>query len=445
MNCRGNIVIAILFVLLLSFSGLALLTHSLLHSKIIAARRGKWQVCGKLEQAILLQLHRYRQQLDDSDMNQFIAPENDFFNNVNFPDVRAGVFQVKNHFRQQALTAGSDYFKIRVFNRLTAGSEKSRLEYGGQASVDLLKGTIPLSEFSLLVNKEITGTQADYLAGKGVDWSGQLINLPGKPAVTGDCRGLLAVALKLPGTFPDWRQIREKFNLELSDAPIPPGIYLTFAAGLVETIFVEGDLRLLEFRAVDGLQSIAFGQDTRLSELSYRPGQESLLWSGQEMVSGYRFAEKIIVHGNIWTILQSGSAAFTADSRIQVVASGKMIVSSGLESENLDLQKTKFANLLLMTSDKDFFSGAEINADIVLAPAAGSTVEAHLLAAGKVVHGDGLLKLSGSLIAGDIENSGRLQVRALAGQFDFPAHLGLKNFQCLQNFRVHFIAEGSDE
>jgi hypothetical protein len=162
-------------------------------------------------------------------------------------------------------------------------------------------------------------------------------------------------------------------------------------------------------------------------------------------VSGYGFAEKIIVHGNIWAIEQSGNAAFEADSRIQVLASGKMVVRSGLECENLGVQKTKFANLLLMTSNKDFFSGDETNADIIMATGADSTVEAHLLAAGNLIHGDGLLKLSGSLIAGDIQNSGRLLVKALAAQFDFPASLNLKNFQCLQNFRVHFITAGSDE
>jgi hypothetical protein len=220
---------------------------------------------------------------------------------------------------------------------------------------------------------------------------------------------------------------------------------LTLAAGLVKAVFVEGSLQLLEFATANGRQSIVFRQDNKLFELSYQPGRDSLLWSGKEAVNGYGFAEKIFVHGNIWAIEQSGNAAFAVDSRIQVLASGKMVISSGLEGENLGLQKTKFANLLLMTSGKDFFSGDEINADIIMAMDADATIEAHLLAAGKLIHGDGLLKLSGSLIAGDIQNSGRLQIRALAGQFDFPSHLNLKNFQCLQNFRVHFISEGSDE
>jgi hypothetical protein len=424
---------------------LALLTHSLLHSKIIGARRSKWQVSGGLEQVILLQLHRYRQRLANCDMNQFSAPENDFFNTVNFPDTDEGGFQVKNHFSRQLLTPGNGFLKIRIFNRLAASRDKSRLGYCGQVSVDLLKGDIPLSEFALLVNKEIAATQADYLVGKGVEWSGPLIPLPGKPLAQGDCRSLLAETLQLEGQFPDWRQIREKFNLEPSDAPIPAGIYLALAAGLVEAIFIESDLQRLEFRAASNRQYIVFRQDNRSFELSYQPGRKSVLWSGKEAVSDYGFAEKIIIHGNIWAIEQSGNAAFAVDSRIQVLASGKMVISSGLEGENLGLQKTKFANLLLMTSGKDFFSGEDINADIILATGADSTVEAHLLAAGKLIHGDGLLKLSGSLIAGDIQNSGRLQTRALAGQFDFPACLSLKQFQCLQNFRIHFITEGNDE
>jgi hypothetical protein len=445
MKCQGNIIISLVFILLVSFSSLALLTHSLLHNQIIGARRSKWQVAAGLERVLLLQLHRYRQRLANSDMNQFSAPENDFFNTTNFPDTSNGGFQVKSHFSRQPLTPGNGFLKVRIFNHLAASMSKSRLTYRGQASVDLLKGDIPVSEFTLLVNKEINATQAAYLASKGVEWSGPLIPLPGKPVATGDCRPLLAASLQADGQFPDWRQIRDKFNLEPSDAPIPPGIYLALVAGLVEAVFVEGNLQMLEFKIAGDRQSIVFRQDGRSFELSYQPGRESVLWNGNEEVSGYGFTEKIFVHGNIWAIEQSGNAAFKTGSRIQVLASGKMVVNSGLESENLGLKKTEFANLLLMTSGQDFFSGDEIAADIIIAAKADSIVEAHLLTAGKLIHGDGLVKLSGSLIAGDIENSGRLQIRALAGQFDFPTRLSLKKFQCLQNFRVHFIAEGTNE
>ncbi len=408
MNRRGNIVIAVLLVLLLSFGGLALLTHSLLHSKIISARRGKWQVAGELESSLLLQLHRYRQLLEGSDMNRFASPENDFFNTVNFPDLRVEDFQVKSLFSRRALSADSGFFKTRIFNCLTASCSKSLWVYRGQAAVDLLTGDVPLSEIALLLTDEISGEQSAYLAGKGVEWSGSLLPPAGKPQLAGDCRAVMAEAMRLPAPLPDWRQIREKFGLEPGDAPVPLGIYLTLAAGVVETVFVEGDLQLLEFGAAEGLQTITLQQFGAAAELSYRPGRDSLSWSGPEAVNGFGFAEKIIVHGNIWAIAQSGKAAFADGSRIQVLACGQMRVNTGLVGETLALQRTKFANLLLMTGGRDFFTDEGINGDIVLAPEAGSTVEAHLLAAGKVVHGEGLLKLSGSLIAGDIQNSGRL-------------------------------------
>jgi hypothetical protein len=442
---RGNIVITVLFVLLLSFSGLALLTHSLLHSKIIGARRGKWQVAEGLETALVLQLHRYRQRLDASDMNQYAAPESDFFNAVNFPDSSVAGFRVKNQFSRQGPDPGSGFFKIRIFNLMTAGRENSRLSCEGRAAVDLLRGDIPLSEVSLLVSGEIAATQAEYLAGQGVEWPGSIMPLPGKPALEGDGRRLLAATLQLDGQFPDWRQIREKFGLEPGAAPIAPGIYLAAAAGRVKAVFIEGSLQRLEFSAAGGRQSIVFRRDDHAFELSYQPGRDSVQWNGRESVSGYGFSEKIFVHGSVWAIAQSGSAAFADGARLQVLASGTMTVTSGLGGENPGLQKGKFAHLLLMTCSRDFFSGDGIDADITLATGPGSTVEAHLLAAGSLVHGDGLVKVSGSLIAGAIRNSGRLQVDPLAGQFDFAAGLSLKNFQCLQNFRVHFISEGGDE
>jgi hypothetical protein len=444
-NRRGNIVITILFVLLMSFSGLALLTHTLLHSKIIAARRGRWQVSTGLEKSLVLQLHRYHQQLASSDMTRFPAAENDFFNSTNFPDSSTEGFLVKNHFSRQPLDPGNGFLTIRIFNRMNAAREHSRLTCGSQVSVDLLRGDIPLSEFPLLVTGDIAATQADYLAGKRVEWPASVMPLPGNPVIAGDCRSLLAATLQLDGLFPDWRQIREKFGLEPGDAPVPPGIYLEIAAGQVRAVFVEGSLQLLQFTVAGGRQSIVFRQDSLSFELSYQPGRDSVLWSGKEAVSGYGFAEKIIVHGSIWAIEQSGNAAFAAGSKLQVLASGQMTVRSGLAGENLGLQKTKFANLLLMTVGRDFFSGDEINADITLATGTDSLVEAHLLAAGKLIHGDGLLTLSGSLIAGEIRNSGRLRIAPLAGPFDFPASLSLKNFQCLQNFRIHFITEGNDE
>ena len=79
MGCRGNVVLSLLLVLLLSVSGLALLTHSDLHVKIIAARKGKWQAATALGQTLLLEsLTATGSDWPRRDMNAFSAPEVDF-------------------------------------------------------------------------------------------------------------------------------------------------------------------------------------------------------------------------------------------------------------------------------------------------------------------------------------------------------------------------------
>jgi hypothetical protein len=442
----GSIVIAVLFMILMSVSGLALLTHSLLHNAIIAARSKKWQRGIELEQAVVQYLHAYRQRLDEGDMNLFAAPQDDYFNCSNFPETGYEDTRVRSLFSRRTLIESGVFSRIQVSNLMTACRPASRLQHHALASVDLLQGDIPLSELFLLLNKEIDGRQSSYLAGKGVEWAGRpMIDLPGKPPISGDGRIALAAALGLPGSCPDWRQIREKLGLEPSAAAVPPGVYLALGPELVEAVFVEGDLQLLQFGAADGLQSITFVASGCNLELSYRPGQRSLCWSGPEAVDGFGFSEKIVVHGGIVAVMQSGEAAFAASASIQVLASGRITVGSGLVGEKLGLQKTKFARLLLMTEGRDFFSGAALDAAIDLAADDGSIIEAHLVSAGTVVHGDGRLSLSGCLVADDIENSGRLRLSAAAGRFDLPAQRVLKNFKCLQNFRVLLIAEGSDE
>ncbi len=442
---RGNIVVSLLFVLLLSVSGLALLTHSDLHVKIIAARQGKWRAAAALEQAVLLALHRYRERLAAADMNAFPVPETDFFNDSVFPEQSAEGCLCRSFFSRVTLRDQGDFRLVRILNRIEARQEGSRLQAAGQAGVDLLSGKIPAAELALVVNKEIAEDPAAFLAGRGLEYAGAQLPLVGKLAVNSDTGRLLADALGLGGPLPDWRRIREKFNLEPADAPIPPGIYLALEGEEVTAVFVEGDLQKLEFGAGDGWQAIAFLQNGLRSELRYQPGLASLAWSGPEAAAGRTFSEKIIVHGNVWDIGQAGAAAFLSASRLQVLACGQLVVRSQLEGENLELGKEKFPGLLLMTAGRDFFDNREVRADIVLELRGEKTVQAQVLAAGALVNGSGTVRISGSLYADDIQNAGRLQVDALAGRFTFDKYVVLPDFKFLKNFRVHYIQEGDDE
>lgn len=442
---RGQIVLVLLFMLLLSVSGLALLTHTGLHLKIIAARKEKLLAAAALEQTLVLNLHRYREKLAAADMNAFQEPESEFFNHDNFPDMLEGRFASRHQFSSITLSAGDGFSVVRILDLMQASRSGSRLSYVGRAGVDLFQGSFSASEPGLLVARRCAETPAAFLASRGVEYVGSQMPLVGEISLAHDTGLLLSETLGLPGQVPDWRRIREKFDLEPSDAPIPPGVYLVRDGEDVVAVFVQGDLQKLEFAAANGRQFIIFCQDGRCCELSYQPGLGSMAWCGSEEVGGAAFREKIIVHGNVWDIRQPGSAAFTPAARIELLACGRLVVRSGLESENLALGKEKFPGLLLMTCDRDFISNEVVNADIVIAGSGASTVQAQVLAAGALVNEGGDVEITGSLVADDIENSGRLRIDAVSGDFAFDDHVRLQNFKFLKNFRVHFIQEGSDE
>jgi len=444
---RGQIVLALLFVLLLSVSGLALLTHTGVHLKIVAARKDKRLAAVALEQTLVLNLHRFRDKLAAADMNAFQEPESEFFNHDTFPDVLEGRMASGHQFSFFTLSAGDGFSVLRVLDLMRASRSGSRLSYAGRCGVDLFKGNFSASEPGLLVTRPCTETPAAFLAGRGVEYAGSRLPLVGDFAVARETGRLLAEAMGLAGTIPDWRSIRAKFSLEPSDAPIPPGVYLVPEGEDVAGVFVQGDLQKLEIFANNGRQFIVFCQDGRCCELSYLPGLDSMTWSGNDApaAGGAAFGEKIIVHGSVWDIRQSGNAAFLPAARIELLASGRLVVHSDLESDNLALGKEKFPGLLLMTCDRDFFSGEAVNADVVIAAAGARTIQAQVIAAGALVNEGGEVEITGSLVAGDIENAGRLCIGAARGDFAFDDHVRLLDCKFLKNFRVHFIQEASDE
>lgn len=447
MAARGHIVLALLFLLLLSVSGLALLTATGLHLKIIAARKDKRLAAAALERTLVLELHRYREKLAAADMNAFLEPESEFFNRGTFPDVLEGGLASRHQFGCLSLRAGDGFRVVRILDLVQVSRSGGRQSFSGRAGVDLFQGSFSASEPGLLVTRRSAETPAAFLAGRGVDYSGSTVPLVGDFCVARETGPLLCETLGLPGQVPDWRLIREKFNLEPSGAPIPPGVYLVRDGEEVAAVFVEGDLEKLEFAAGDGRETIVFCQDGRCCELSYTPGLGSLAWGGggAPAVDGALFGEKIIVHGNVWDIRQAGSAAFLPAARIELLACGRLVVRSGLESENLALGKEKFPGVLLMSCDRDFFSGETVNADVVIAASGAQTVQAQVVAAGALVNEGGDVEITGSLVAGDIENSGRVRIDAEPGDFSFDDVVRLQDCKFLKNFRVHFIQEGSDE
>jgi hypothetical protein len=352
---------------------------------------------------------------------------------------------IRHRFSSLALAPADGFRRTRILDHVRSGRPGGGLEYAGRCRVDLVAGSIPVGEAGLLVAKPNAGSAAAYLAARGVECAGAQLPLVGDYALQAEPGRLLCAALGLPVEVPDWRRIREKFHLEPSGAPIPPGIYLAGDEGEVTAVFVEGDLQKLEFSAGDGWQSITFFRDGRREELRYQPGQASLSWSAGGVSSGAIFGEKVIVHGSVWDVGQAGAAAFLAASRIELMASGRLIVRTGLEGESLATGKERQPGLLLMTTDRDFFSGEAVVADVVIDLDGEALIQAQVIAAGKLVNGEGSVEIAGGLFARDIENQGRLRTAGSGNRFVFGEGVRLEDFKLLKNFHVHYIGEAGDE
>lgn len=442
---RGNIVLTLLFALLLAASGAALLTHTGYHHAVIAARRDRRLEAAVLEQALLLGLHRYREKLAAGDMNAWRDPQAEFFSADVFPAWSENGITGGHEFSGRELRDGDGFRVVRIDDVMRTRRAAGSLEYAGCARVELVAGDVPVGEAGLLVAKPGVADAAAFLADHGVGHSGSQLPRVGDLAPGVDAGSLLCAALGLPVEVPDWRRIREAFGLEPGAAPVPAGIYLARGPGGIDAVFVEGDLQTLEFSAGAGRQTIIFGQAGGSRELSYRPGEDSLAWSGEGGVAGAGFGEKIVVHGSVFSVAQAGAAAFLDDARVELLVDGRLVIVDGLESENLAPGRERFPKLLLMTCANDFFSNEKTAADVVITAAGEATVQAQVIAAGGLVNGEGKVQISGALFAADIENRGHLQVDGARGDFALGRMVRLPGFKLLRDFRVLYVEERSHD
>jgi hypothetical protein len=445
-NERGHVALALLFALLLAASGMALLTQGGEHLRVAAARCQRRLEASALEQALLLGLHRYREALAAAEPMAWAGTETGFFSAASFPPWSEGGVEGRHEFRCRPWRAEDGFRVMRVENLVRTKRRGGRLEFAGRAGVELLAGDIPANEVGLLVSDPQAADAARYLAERNVTHAGSLIPQAGDLSVQPDPGRLLCAALGLPVEMPDWWRIREAFGLPASFEPVPPGVYLARSGGEVQAVYVEGDLERLAFAAGACRQGIAFERDGRRLEMRYVPGEDGLSWSGGEAleVADCRFAGRIVVHGCVWSLEQEGAAAFLADSRIELLASGRVIVATGLESGHLVTGVPRLPKLLLMTCNEDFFGGGAVTADVAFADNGETVVEAQVAAAGSLVNGKGSVSISGGVIAGGIDNRGNLNVAGAAGQFALGRLARLPGFKMLRDFRIEFIEERGD-
>lgn len=151
------------------FSGAALLSFTIAHSRIIGARTKKMVQTNRMVQGLIYHLHRFREDIFATDMSKYQVPERDFFNSTCFPkEVTSDKLEIIPVFRS-VTTPLVGYKRTRVyvvfdvFSNSTFRGLQSSYQVKSQVLVDILDGQIPLTFFPLFLGEKPGIPSQEYL------------------------------------------------------------------------------------------------------------------------------------------------------------------------------------------------------------------------------------------------------------------------------------------
>jgi hypothetical protein len=272
-----------------------------------------------------------------------------------------------------------------------------------------------------------------------------------------DFSGFIMDSLKITATFMNWRAIREKLGLDLSDEPIPEGPHLAIDNGTVQSVVIQGNVEQMVFSIDDRnrLQKIRIIQDLIPFEISYRPGENYFTCWDQARSGDVLFRERVLVNGDILSIRQEGDAAFLENSDIILFVSGKAVIHSSLETkpdlQPLDLKTMKHTNLTVTAGKGQVLKQGSARSDIIVdVQSTGKTkIRVSLVTEGKFTNKNpgAQLKITGSLYCKDLENNGTIEIDHMHSSLtkNGANYFSTVDFKTVGGFLIHFIEEVSDE
>lgn len=460
-NNKGNIIIALLFIMFLTFLGLSLLGFSIFHTWIRSARAQKITETDRMHQELIYYLHSFREKIFNQDLRPFLNPQVDFFNNSNFPDITTNIGSgeniiIKNSFTNLVFPRGI-YTKTRIIDHINVSAVKTNYRVKAEVFMDMASGQIPLTFFPFFLDTAVELLNNENFLLQHVDMNGQ----EGSSGCSGDNNPNMALnnvevefnstefllnCLEIQGTALTWAVMREKFGLAVSNEPMPEGIHMLVEDNLVKCIFIQGNVDRLVFSVVDNIQVFRVVQQGISHEYHYKPSENYFINRDNLRQEAWFFKEIIIVNGNILSLEQEGDAAFTNAARITLFASGNVSIHSNLKAKiaNPGLQKIVSTNLSLVCASGTLFDREDLKPGVTIEPINGNdeiSLQVSIITNGKLINKSPKLKVSGSIYSTDLENQGNIEVNYVEAGSDWGAFFRSMDFKYIYHFHVNSIEE----
>lgn len=439
MKEKGSILLALLFIILISVMGLTLMTHSVTHLHIIKARNEKEKNIDILYNQLFVYLHNIREKIEKTDFSNIGNIFTDLFNKKNFPDKTSGSIRLSNKFT--FLSQKKEFYeKIRgdLFIRADYLRKNSHFSNGNKFTI--YSGEIPIQIVPFLLTKKTIPDPEKYMKKYSIDLKDHLINrTPVSSRIILDFTRFFSDNYSGDNLKPVGDLIKNGPDLESKD--LTAMILFYFDKFNRRSMLVNTNIDKLIFSIDGDIQIIEITKGNQLFIIEYIPGDNYINTSDPEREFNHIFSEKIVVNGNIELIEQSGEYAFTPKTGLDLIAFGKIFIDGSLKTKN-GIRKN-IAPLTLVSAINPFDIKNKTQKSITISGGYGH-LDISIITSGKLINLNRISEIGGSLACNNIENSGKINIYS-----QYKPGTGnwfrLTDFTLLSEFFTDYIEEAFDE
>ena len=437
---RGNILAALMFTLLCGALCMTLLTHSISSHKIMSIRRARRDAINELENHLTLEVHDVFHKLNRTDPQFIDNPTIDLLSHESFPDHCSDATCIQHNFNVQQSTICS-MKKTYIHDRILASRTYDSFALEAEVSATILDGRVPFQLIPFLIQADLPEnvTPRQWLDSQGVKLPGELVPVIRSEDMGLNLKSAAQQALDLGGLELTWREIRGRLGVPISDEPLPGGIYLVPGTDRIHAILVQGDLDQLEFSSHPGYQRIRLDHQGREYFMEYEPEGTILDCWVSGSLSRKTFAENIVINGNCLSVSTNRDQgdegkAFHPDSRITLLVSGSVTITSSLEKESMGIRRIPSPGISIVSGKSGAISGGGSGIDI--SGTETITLDAAVISSGVIRNGRGEVRINGSLGVGGIDNQGEITLTFSPGDQPVLRELSAGNLCLIQGIHL---------
>ncbi len=397
MNRRGSIVLAAIFILLLSCVSFAVLTQAIDHERIVRAREKRRLSAESSRNGLVAEVALTLRWLETHRRVPSGLPGQPLKVFPNRPLTLPAGLILEHRPVNREIDRSPTLCRMEYDDTISARTTPRAIPYLALLRAEIWQGEIPLPQLGVWLSGEGPEGPAEPSPLAGLEVRQGLPPLLAPLQVRGEAGDLLLAALSLKSRQSDYREIRTRLGLSAGTAPPPAGIYPILREGEISALYVQGDVERMLLLAIDEKQQVTIALAGIEETFRYTPGKadcQSLSAPGEPRL----FAQQILVNGAIHSLAGGGDAAMLPECQLLIASAGRITVTGHLTAATSQRPGLS-PPLTLLAGRKDLVTGNSCEGGVTLLGKVELQLEAHLVVDGDLVNAGKKVYLKGTLAA----------------------------------------------